>query len=410
MTTARWLALAVVTLPVPAAAQEEISLEAPRPVRAHLDRLHHADPAVRADAAAALAADDRNAPFLRFERAAAPVGTTHHAALDAALAPIEARAWARHAERAKAWTRERRLDLLCEHLATCPRDDAVTVAGRVLELHQTIAAEVWPPPPVGVRPTALPRLVGVRHGHPDWRDNWTFDGRRVSLAYADQPQSFVPLLCARNGLRPTELPPRPLSGVVLANGDATVGSTDRLFLVADGDVEFVLHGTYSVLIVASGSITVKAPTYAAANNSRLYAGGAIDLPTLNDEGFNRFEAVGAVRLGTRGLDKESRTAEKVAALSVGIRFTSLDDFGVRAGSADGGVKVAAVEPWSPLARYGVRAGDVVFRVGFESIRAPDDLRRALRRGVMEESAVFHLRRGGERLTRVVYLDGIPARR
>jgi S1-C subfamily serine protease len=91
----------------------------------------------------------------------------------------------------------------------------------------------------------------------------------------------------------------------------------------------------------------------------------------------------------------------------GIRFIAPADFGFRAEPATGGMRVVEVKDGSPLARYGVRAGDLVTRVGFQATRTPVGLRRALRQGVMEESAVFHVERGGERLTRVVYLDGVP---
>jgi hypothetical protein len=52
----------------------------------------------------------------------------------------------------------------------------------------------------------------------------------------------------------------------------------------------------------------------------------------------------------------------------------------------------------------------VTRIGLQNTRTADALRRALRTALFEESAVFHVVRGGGRLTRVVYLDGLPERR
>ncbi|HYH64171.1 MAG TPA: PDZ domain-containing protein [Urbifossiella sp.] len=427
MTAARLLAVAALALPWPAAAQEAVSLEAPRPVRAHLTRLTHADPAVRADAAAALGADDKNAPFLRFERVTAATDA-HRAALDAALAPIEARRWARHRDRVKDWAKERRLDLLAEYFALCPEGDAAAAATHLLRVRWEILAEAWPAPaavrrpdPTAVRPAdPVVRLRLARSGADVWSDGWAFDGRRFPMSGpAASGQDWAGSLIAARG--PLRFPSRTRgwetrdTTIALVNGRAEVSTAIGLMLVADGDVELVGGPGFGVsiegsLIVASGSIRAPDARSCPVHASLMCAGGSIELPQLNDEGVNVFHAGGAfvVQPGCR-FDKTTRVAEKQPALPYGIRFVTLDEFGVRVEVVDGGPAVAAVEAWSPLARYDVRPGDVIARVGFDATRTADALRRALRRTMMDEAAVFHVVRGGARLTRVVYLDGGPRR-
>ena len=139
---------------------------------------------------------------------------------------------------------------------------------------------------------------------------------------------------------------------------------------------------------------------------RVYAAGSIDLPNAEPGSDCVFRAGGRVNLESA---TKPDAAGGVKGTPFGIRFVSAEEFGFRVAPAVGGLTVAAVEAWSPLARYDVRPGDVIARVGFDPTRTADALRQALRRGVIDEAAVFHVVRGGARLTRVVYLDGVPRR-
>lgn len=432
--TARLVAALVVALPLPAAAQETVvTLEAPRPVRTLLDRLQHADPAVRAGAAAALGADDRNAPFLRFERVAA-LTPAHRAALDAALAPIEARAWPRHAERVKAWAKERRLDLLCEYLAGCPEAAVSDALDLVLPVQQAVHAEAFPADDKHDRPAGFipaKSLVGawrefalnpadagltVEPGTTDMADGWTFDGRRALLARGKIRYGYGAVVASRGRLALTNPKAAPgwSSSVVLSNGPAELLYARAALVVVDGDVEFRDGARLgSSVVVTTGSVVSPAADervpQVSLTGCRLHAGGSVELRGGSAYEKTRIQAGGTVNILRPGAGLRD-AAEGATLVPYGIRFVAPADFGARIEAKDRGMVVTAVEAWSPLARYGVRAGDVVTHVGSENTRTPDDLRRALRRGVIEESAVFHLRRGGERLTRVVYLDGIPARR
>ncbi|QDU23425.1 hypothetical protein [Urbifossiella limnaea] len=425
MTAARLLAIAVVALPLPAAAQEAVSLEAPRPVRAQLNRLTHADPGVRAEAAAELGKDDKNAPFLRLERLAV-VTEPHRAAVRAALDPIEARIRARTRERLKDWAKERRLDLLGHALADGPEADVPVVVDRVLAIQHEIHAAAWPDTPlfakgVGFIPARSLADLAPRPGSPPFPavhptpgddpapDGLEFAGRRVFVAPAPRFEAIGLVAGAHGCVRRARPPIDPglFRAVLLANGPVSLEGTRRALVVADGDV--TISGPadlWRTVIVANGSVTATGERRQAMDYVRVYAAGSIDLPDALPGSDCAFRAGGRVKL-------ESATkpdfAEGVKGMPFGIRFVTPEEFGFRVAPAAGGLTVAAVEAWSPLARYDVRPGDVIARVGFDGMPTADALRRALRRGLFDESAVFHVVRGGERLTRVVYLDGLPRR-
>lgn len=426
MTAARAVAIAVVlVLPRPAAAQEAIPLEAPRPMRALLDQLAHADPAVRAEAAAELGKDDKNAPFLRFERVAA-VTPAQQTAFDAALAPIEARVRARTRPRVATWAKERRLDLLGLALAGCPEADVPGVVDHVLAIQHELQAAAWPDTPAAERGHGFiparsvadlaPRsgsrpvpAVNPTPGSDAAPDGLEFEGRRVLVSTARFPEPLGVVAGSVGGVRRARPPTEPglFRAVLLANGAVALEGTRRVLVVADGDVTLAgATDLWRTVIVANGSVTMARPGRTTMEYVQVYAAGSIDLPAGAAGVDCVFRAGGKVRVG-EGVLREA--AEGVKELPFGIRFTAPADFGFRAAPADGGVAVAAVEAWSPLARYDVRPGDVVTRVGFDAVRTPDALRRCLWRGVFDESAVFHVVRGGARLTRVVYLDGVPQR-
>jgi hypothetical protein len=422
--TVRWLVAVAVagSLPRPGAAQEAVSLEAPRPVRALLNQLAHSDPAVRADATAALAADDRNGPFLRFERVAA-VTAAHRAALDAALGPIEARIRARTRDRVKDYAKERRLDLLGHVLADGPEADVSDVVDRILGVQHEVLKAAWPDGPpadfgVGFVPARALADIRARTGRPpitptpgdeEVADGLVFAGRRVFVTAAGEFDRSGLVVGANGGVRLARSPPETglYQAVLLANGPVQMAGAQRVLVVADGDVVLTGRATLSrTVVVATGSVTASGERRQAMDHVRVYAAGSIDLPNALPGIDCVFRAGGRVNLESA---TKPNSAGGVKGTPFGIRFVTPEEFGFRAAPADGGLAVAAVEAWSPLARYDVRAGDVIARVGLDAVRSADALRRALRRGLFDESAVFHLARGGERLTRVVYLDGLPRR-
>ncbi len=134
---------------------------------------------------------------------------------------------------------------------------------------------------------------------------------------------------------------------------------------------------------------IDAPKNAGLSSGLLLAGGKIDLAPAKTGGSQRVEKAG------------------LADDPFGVRYFRLADVGAAAEWASGRLTVGALTAGSPLARHDVRAGDVVSRVNDRPVKSAQDFRRELRYSVAAGAAVFHLRRGGKDLTRVVYFrDGL----
>jgi serine protease Do len=67
-------------------------------------------------------------------------------------------------------------------------------------------------------------------------------------------------------------------------------------------------------------------------------------------------------------------AERLGVMMIDVTPQLAEYFGTA-----GGVLIASVRPWSPAERGGLRAGDVVTRVGANTVRTVNDLAQALHR-------------------------------
>ena len=85
-----------------------------------------------------------------------------------------------------------------------------------------------------------------------------------------------------------------------------------------------------------------------------------------------------------------------------MRFFQSADVGVELGAKGGAVSVAKLTPGSPLTRCGVQVGDIIAQVNDKPIKTANDVRRELRYSVALEAGIFHIYRGDEKITRVVY--------
>src|SRR5207249_1495139 len=106
-----------------------------------------------------------------------------------------------------------------------------------------------------------------------------------------------------------------------------------------------------------------------------------------------FHAGGAVTLAGN-VKPSDRVKERQKQLPFGVRFLDPKEFGLDLAADKGGLKVAGLAGWSPFAAYGLREGDVIARVNGAAADSLPAFRRELRRSVLRESAVLHVRRNG----------------
>lgn len=221
------------------------------------------------------------------------------------------------------------------------------------------------------------------------------------------------------GDRLTETNPRSRGwyDATLAVNNSVEMSTRFLYtslLIADGDVELRPQpggGNISLggsVIIARGSIRAKEPT--GEGGALLCAGNDITAGDLHGGSDTYLYAGGRVRLGKVGAANPAAgkpvVKEGADVSFIGVRFFELADVGVDAAADKGGVRVTKLNPRSPLAFYGLKVGDVVTKLNDQPMTSVNEFRRHARRSVVLRAGIFHLRRGDENLSRIVYFDGL----
>jgi hypothetical protein len=384
-----------------------------------------------ADAVTELAARPDAAPYLRL--ALKPPGHLARGAtaLADALEAAERRAGERNRTRYAAWLAGGRLDLCAEVLVACPdKKDALEMADATLPVRARIARSCLADtpffPPDSPEAKFLFRRPTFNLGRPDLYTNeagtdlalplrtggnsWgtLIRADRCSVAAYERISWFV---AARTEAR-EELDAHYerlkikdgvwTQSVLLINNDARLPRLDECLVVCDGDVELMPNWRRSV-VVANGNIRGRDWGGGA---SCLAATGDIALPGQRAVGRSVLHAGGTVTLGA-GVKPTDRVREHQALLPFGLRFFDPADLGADLGVQDGGVRVRGLAAWSPLTAYGVAAGDVIVAIDDVPATTLPAVRRQLRRGLVAESSVLQLRRGENKLIRVVFFDGIP---
>lgn len=225
------------------------------------------------------------------------------------------------------------------------------------------------------------------------------------------------------GDRLTETNPRSRGwyDATLAVNNSVEMSTRFLYtslLIADGDVELRPQpggGNISLdgsVIIAGGSIRAKESI--GVGGALLCAGGDITAGDLHGGSHTYLYAGGRVRLGKVGAANPAAgkpvVKEGADVSFTGVRFFELSDVGVDAAAVKGGARITKIDPRSPLAFYGLKVGDVVTKLNGQPMTSVNEFRRHARRSVVLRAGIFHVRRGDESLSRIVYFDGLLASR
>lgn len=185
-----------------------------------------------------------------------------------------------------------------------------------------------------------------------------------------------------------------------------VRAVESSLIICDGDVELFGHlWRERCVIIANGNIRAAEEKSIPITRSLLCAAGDIIQTTPGGDN-NLFLAGGSVKFALPPKNV-AEIREKQKSLSFGVRFLDPVDFGLILAAQNGGVQVMGIRSDSPFARYGVKDGDVITVIDDVTTDSIPQFRRQLRRGVLAESVVLRIRRGNERITRIVFLDGIP---
>ena len=358
---------------------------------------------------------DIAAPYIRAELGRAPT-PRHRRDLQEALDAIEARAYDRTLRRAARWVRDNRIDLYTEFVSRCEDKDAgrllVAASRQWASIHQDAA---------GILSRAAPKVVPFGFGdltahsrHLRGHDLHVEQGMlnaevvRANNCRLDAWERAYSAVVVRGEL--TDLPnPAGCNGfwfhsVGLLNRPHHLGQCDYSLIVVDGDLELTTGVRYSVLIVNGNIHTDNRPGGGGVPDSSLVAAtGNIELPWGGDK--NLYLAGGVCRTK---LSRSSAAREKQKSLPFGIRFLDPVEFGLKLAAQNGGIQVMGIAPGCVFARHGVEDADVILSMDDKEVDTVADFRRALRRGVIQESVTLRIKRGDARLTRIVFLDDVPA--
>jgi hypothetical protein len=395
------------------------TLEAPREIRSQLDQLRK--PARQDAAIAALAHSERAGPYLAFEQLAA-IDEDHKAALEMAVAAANEERSKRNRKRAARWIGEKRIDLCVEHLIACQDNrsaiEFIDELTPLLHDNGRSAAKELKIGFGGGRPSILlphPRFrprdyLHLSGGHVEIRGSHRLDG---GVARADKldSRSYATMgafVAVRNRLRhPPDDPAEWGNSIVLANCSIPLRATDGSLIISDGNVELDSRMRFTnTIVIARGNITSIRDSTDSFDHVYLAAGGNIGLRASAPRNRSVYSAGGSVTFAGRPVHGW-KIREKWNQIGFGLRFFDIDEFGVEVEVLKEGVKVKRLAPWSPLATHEVRAGDVIRPVNGVDVNSPAAFRHELRRAISLEYALFRLERGRERLTRIVFLDGIP---
>lgn len=191
--------------------------------------------------------------------------------------------------------------------------------------------------------------------------------------------------------------------------------------VGDGTVAigspFGLQNTVTTGIVSGLHRTINAPdgfaiedaiqTDAAVNHGNsggplLDASGdviGVNSQIESDSGGNEGVAFAIPSNTLKNVVSQLLTGQSVQHAYLGVRVD---------GAVAGGARVATVRPGTPAAKAGIRAGDVITRIGTKAIASADDLRSVVDSHAPGDQISVHLRRNGNERTVTVTLANRPS--
>ncbi len=408
----------------------------PDTVRATIRQLWSNSGDEAATALSTLESDPHALPVLRRAHAT-DSNPRHQGDLERLIAKAVARRDKVNAGRVEQWARDGRLDLLTEVRALTDGKAAEAAIDHLLRTGETLReAGVGVLKARGQKPSPgflldLPWADGseLRRSKTqplfdtevvlleEWyRMNRAVYGDRIDMPGAELQRSVVVARSELNHLAratPTRVGKCQWNdSLVFANTGLTVEEVRGCVVVVDGDLELTANRISqlggSVMVVngnVTESVTGKA-IYIVMN--LMWATGDITL-TPNSELHRRsvFLAGGKVASADK-LALKGCVEENVKEPPLPVRFLDPAEFGLTLDATKEGMKVAKVADKSAFAESGLKAGDVITKVGEVATATAPAFRRELRRGVIEGAVLLDVTRGKEKLELLVAVPDVPA--
>ena len=160
-------------------------------------------------------------------------------------------------------------------------------------------------------------------------------------------------------------------------------------IVSDGDVNAV--GITQSLVIARGSVSA-----VHVFRSTILCGGPMEIKQHIKE--STLASVKVIRPPAPENIQKSTLKEKQADSLRFVRFFELEDAGIEAKDAKGGVEVTTTFAGKRLSTAGIKTGDLILSVNQDAIKSVDSLRRLLRKQiVLGDSFSLQVHRAGKQL-------------
>jgi hypothetical protein len=413
--------LALALLPFASAAEPTVLPldKPPQSIAVLLDDLKGADAVRRKAAADTLARHAEAEPYLRHYRAT-PRGKLDDLA-GAALDALDAARARRIVKRAAEWAKAGRYDLLVDLSLHLPETDQADAVGK---LFFDFAERIRPVPEKLGGPEAkhfldhsmerFSKNAMLRQFH-DPRgtvetDIITHGFVRAQSCAASARIRNNWLVLTRQELKGTaQISNQWENCYIFHNGDVTFDSCVWSLVVCDGHIEFTGSADgRSSTILTRGSIRSNGGLKF--DTASFYARGDIVTEKESNTRAGLLLAAGKIDVARAPNVVDNKQRVHIAGAKdnpFGVRFFETVDVGVEVALRGKSVTIGRLTAGSPLTKYGIKEGDIVTRVNDKDIKTENDLRRELRYSVVLEAGVFHITRGGQKITRIVYFkDGL----
>ena len=199
--------------------------------------------------------------------------------------------------------------------------------------------------------------------------------RRETVQFSDRMSHAWSIIATPGSIRTGDI----FGSVFLAGDSITVKSPEISMVIADGDIA-ATESIRASIIITRGAVRSRRDI----EKSFVLSGGPVEF------GTNKQKQVG------RSVNSTIR--ERTPKLLGWVRFFETADAGIDVTAADGGVKVAKLTDGLPLAKAGLKVGDVITAVDGKPAANPETFRRLLRRGTVMDQTAFAVKRGDKALT------------